>query len=376
MMEATIDSAYWSELFKACYEPRKGMDAKKIWEYIKEDAFEDTFLGYITSQSQFFENYSFSSNVDVTDCLYEINSTFDELESKVCFSSPIKYGFSSTAEAMAFVKSQLLYRQTNLKAMNNAVSVNGVFQRPKKTETKPSARIVDKKVISRKVKEKCDFCGKKGHIRESCFKFMAKRFKELEANNETPNRERVQLVTDTELEESNWVGYVDKELKDMFIFEKHATLPKLRPASGHSIRILGIGTVKIKLSTVKGEEVCMTLKNACYVPNLLVNIFSVRQLASESCLIIGPKMCSLVLANNSVIDLVQRNGNYFLNVLKDNCYVKDDGGGICKRCLFARKLHRRFGHVNMASWCYPAISCELRVMVNRILKFNYICIRI
>ena len=164
---------------------------------------------------------------------------------------------------------------------------------------------------------------------------------------------------------SSWIidsGASVHMCKDKSLFQKiENSTGTFRVANGNTIPIIGFGDVKLNMSSPSHPTFSLILKNVAYIPQLDVNLLSVRCLSNEyDNVIFNKNGCFIKLQSKALkIGTIERS-QYFLNKTKEN-----QQANLCVHDWHKRMAHRnlenikRLKHIGLKiSPCKCSNDCE------------------
>ena len=167
---------------------------------------------------------------------------------------------------------------------------------------------------------KCHFCGKIGHFKRDCRKFLATQAQGKQSANSTEEKRDEILVTThalTTTEKGAWIvdsGATAHMCNDVSLF---TDMKKLEPpiqvtlGDGRSLEGKGEGTVVIETLLPDGSTTICRLENTVFVPGLSYSLLSVSKASTTGKTVKFNKTRCEILNGQKIIGFATRVGNLY-----------------------------------------------------------------
>lgn len=228
-------------------------------------------------------------------------------------------------------------------------------------------------------KKQCYFCKEPGHYKKFCRKYQAWKCNKERANavtdgysenqvDETCFMTQTNVETDLCHEVSVCFGLQIRQQKDVWVIDSGATSHmvnnkdffkefhrntngNVRLANGQKAEIKGTGSGVVKFVNGANKDINIKIDNVLFVPNLEVNLLSVRKLTAKGFKVLfKDNVCDIVEGQKVRATAKQVAGLYELQtvpVQADNKACIAIKGGHSTQCQ--HMWHRRFGHREVAA---------------------------
>ena len=189
-------------------------------------------------------------------------------------------------------------------------------------------------------KIKCYACGKLGHMAKDC----KNTDNEGDHKKNTPKNKRIALLAKNK-EKMKGIfidsGASDHMFWDRKLFDEYKTIDgEIIAANNSSLKISGKGSLRIS-TIVEGEDFDVTLKDVLHVPELFVNLLSVKQLVKNGADVNFRRNLCEISYNGDIIGIgLEKNSLFRLE-------EKERFGFLTIKQSNAIKLHHRPGHIGM-----------------------------
>ena len=201
---------------------------------------------------------------------------------------------------------------------------------------------------------KCHFCGKMGHFKRECRKFLATQGQGRQSANPTESEQtgdHILVLTTHALsaaDKGTWIvdsGATTYMCNDSSLF---SNMKKLEPplqvtlGDGHSLEGTAEGTVVIETLLPDGGTTTCRLENTVYVPGLSYSLLSVSKASSNGNTTSFDKAgCEIANGQRNVIAFATRVGNlYHLEYCR-----KSQSANVADKTNKEKLWHRRYGHL-------------------------------
>lgn len=209
------------------------------------------------------------------------------------------------------------------------------------------------KGVKSKVKSKnviCWTCGKQGHVASECSdKKKDDKDKKRPEKKKSDTSVKVAFLTHNlqTIKDSSWI--IDSAAsahmspnKKLFTSLEKLSESNVIVADNKSLRVKGKGTITIS-ALVNGQNRDIIIQNVLYVPELGVNLLSVRKITEKGYIVkFNEHTCDIVNANREIMAVAKPNNNIYSLVQPVNTAYS------CKSDTTS-VWHRRLGHLNRVS---------------------------
>ena len=198
---------------------------------------------------------------------------------------------------------------------------------------------------------KCHFCGKIGHFKRDCRKFLAQG--KQSANSTEEKRDEILVTTHalTTTEKGAWIvdsGATAHMCNDVSLF---TDMKKLEPpipvtlGDGRSLEGKGEGTVVIETLLPDGSTTICRLENTVFVPGLSYSLLSVSKASTTGKTVKFNKTRCEILNGQKIIGFATHVGNlYHLEYCR-----KSISANVADKRNKEKLWHRRYGHLGEES---------------------------
>lgn len=212
---------------------------------------------------------------------------------------------------------------------------------------------------------KCHHCGKLGHIKRNCWKFIAEsknsQSKEMSNNSKTNCRDssgdsaglvacnnvaaNLNDTFDAWIIDSGATSHMSNDIKLFCDYKILDHFENVSLGDGHSLSVKGKGNVHVKVCLPGNIEKSVKIHDVLHVPGLSYNLLSIPKVTNRrKVTVFNDNECKIYDMNDDLFAVGRKEGNlYFLNC-KSNFHVANQAVS-CDANLW----HKRLGHLSESS---------------------------